>query len=89
MREREPVALLCLPSWSLVSVVWLFITMTWICLQFVIVVFPDYTHSLFLTKRLTWSGSQAFDTLIVFLKEYFKKDDFEKKSIDDRKARGG
>ena len=24
--------------------VWLFLTMPWVCLQFVIVVFPDHTH---------------------------------------------
>ena len=45
--KREQVALLCLSSWCLVIVVWLFITMTQVCLQFVIVVFPDHTHLLF------------------------------------------
>ena len=29
------------------SVVWLFLTMPWVCLQFVIVVFPDHTHIFF------------------------------------------
>ena len=29
-------------------VVWLFLTMPWVCLQFVIVVFTDHTHLLFL-----------------------------------------
>ena len=29
-------------------VVWLFLTMPWVCLQFVIVVFPDHTHLLFM-----------------------------------------
>ena len=28
-------------------VVWLFLAVPWVCLQFVIVVFPDYTHLLF------------------------------------------
>ena len=28
-------------------VVWLFFAVPWVCLQFVIVVFPDYTHLLF------------------------------------------
>ena len=32
-----------------------------------------------------WSGSKLFDTLMVFSKEYFEKDDFEKKSADDKK----
>ena len=25
-------------------VVWLFLTMSWVCLQFVIVIFPDHTY---------------------------------------------
>ena len=48
MGKRELVALFCLSSWCLVIVVWLFLTMPWVCLQFVIVVFPDHTHLLFL-----------------------------------------
>ena len=36
--------LLCLSTWCLIIVVWLFLTMPWVCLQFVIVVFPDHTH---------------------------------------------
>ena len=43
MGKRELVALL-LSSWCLVIVVWLFLTMPQVCLQFVIVVFPDHTH---------------------------------------------
>ena len=49
MGKRELVALLCLSSWCLVIVVWLFLTMPRVCLQFVIVVFPDHTHLLFFT----------------------------------------
>ena len=49
MGKRESVALLCLSSWCLVIVVWLFLTMPQVCLQFVIVVFPDHTH--FFWKR--------------------------------------
>ena len=41
------VALLCLSSWCLLIAEWLFITMPRVCLQFVIVVFPDHTHLLF------------------------------------------
>ena len=48
MGKRELVALLSLSSWCLVMVVWLFLAMPWVCLQFVIVVFPDHTHLLFL-----------------------------------------
>ena len=48
--KRELVASLCLSSSCLVIVVWLFFTMPQICLQFVIVVFPDHTHLLFFTR---------------------------------------
>ena len=44
MGKRELVALLCLSSWCLVIIVWLFLTMPRVCLQFVIVVFPDPSH---------------------------------------------
>ena len=44
MGKRELVALLCLSSWCLVIVVWLFLAVPQVCLQFVIVVFPDHTH---------------------------------------------
>ena len=42
MRKRELVASLCLSSLCLMIVVWLFLTMPWVCLQFVIVAFPYY-----------------------------------------------
>ena len=45
--KRELVVLLSLSSWCLVMVVWLFLAVPWVCLQFVIVVFPDHTHLLF------------------------------------------
>ena len=31
---------------------WLFLVVPWICLQFVIVVFPDHTHLRFLFKNI-------------------------------------
>ena len=37
-----------LSSWCLVIVVWLFLTVPRVCLQFVNVAFPDHTHLLFL-----------------------------------------
>ena len=46
------VALLCLSCWCII-VVWLFLTMRSVCLQFKIVVFPDHTHFLFLVKQQT------------------------------------
>ena len=48
MGKRELVALLSLSSWCLVVIVWLFIRVPWVCLQFVIVVFPDHTLLLLL-----------------------------------------
>ena len=48
MGKRELVALLNLSSWCLVMVERLFLTVPRGCLRFVIVVFPDHTHLLFL-----------------------------------------
>ena len=48
MGERELVALLNLTSWCLVVAEWLFLAVPWGCLRFVVVVFPDHTHLLFL-----------------------------------------
>ena len=52
MGKRELVALLSLSSWCLVIVMWLFLTMPRVCLQFVIVIFPDHIHLLFWTDIL-------------------------------------
>ena len=46
MVKRELVALLSLSSLCLVIVVRLFLAVPWVCLQFVVVVFPDHTHFL-------------------------------------------
>ena len=50
--KRELVALLCLSPWCLVIVAWLFLTMARVCLQFVIVIFPDHTHLLKFVKKV-------------------------------------
>ena len=50
MGKRVLVALLGLSSWCLVMVEWLFIAVPQGCLRFVIVVFPDHTHLLFLVE---------------------------------------
>ena len=52
MGKRELVALLGLYCWCLVIVVWLFLGVPWVCLQFVIVVFPDHTHLLFPNTKI-------------------------------------
>ena len=51
MGKRELIALLNLSSWCLVMVERLFLAVPRGCLQFVIVVFPDHTHLLFLNHR--------------------------------------
>ena len=50
MGKRELIALLNLSSWCLVMVERLFLAVPRGCLQFVIVVFPQHTHLLFLTN---------------------------------------
>ena len=45
--KRELVAWLSLSYWCLICVVWLFLAVPWVCLQFAIAVFPDHTHLLF------------------------------------------
>ena len=64
--KRDLVALLCLSSWCLMIVVWLFHTMPWVCLQFVIVVFPDHTRLLFLTDPF----AKVFYSLLILLYNY-------------------
>ena len=54
MGKRELVASLNLSSWCLVMVEWLFLAVPQDCLQFVIVVFPDHTHLLFLWGIYTY-----------------------------------
>ena len=53
MGKRELVALLCLSSWCLMIVVWHFLKMPQVYLQFVIVVFPDHIHLVFLMLLLS------------------------------------
>ena len=56
MGKRELVALLNLSSWCLVMVERLFLPMPRGCLRFVIVVFLDHTHLLFLALELNRSN---------------------------------
>ena len=42
--KRGLVALLCLSSWCPAIVVWLFLSMSRVCMQFVIVAFTEHTH---------------------------------------------
>ena len=50
--KRELVALLSVSSLCLVMVVWLFLAAPLVCLQFVIVVYSDHSHVLFLTSKI-------------------------------------
>ena len=52
MGKRELIALLNLSSWCLMMVERLFLAVPRGCLQFVIVVFPDHTHLLFLVAYM-------------------------------------
>ena len=58
MGKRELIAMLNLSSWCLMMVERLFLTVPRGCLQFVIVVFPDHTHLLF----LSYIFYNSFDT---------------------------
>ena len=51
--KRELIVLLNLSSWCLVMVELLFLVVPQVCMQFVIVVFPDHTHLLFLMLSLS------------------------------------
>ena len=65
MGKRELIALLNLSSWCRVMVKRLFLTVPRGCLQFVIVVFPDHTHLLFLGLRGA-SENKLKDTSFIF-----------------------
>ena len=56
MGKRELVALLNLSSWCLVMVERLFLAVPWGCLRFVVVVFPDHAHLLFLNPKVFFSS---------------------------------
>ena len=54
-------------------VVWLFLAVSWGCLQFVIVVFPDHTHLLFLsTISLVFFEEKCLDMYVLVLDEMSK-----------------
>ena len=68
MKKRELVALLSLSFLCLVIFVWFFLMVPWVCPQFVILVFADHTHLLFLRPCYTTSHpylpySQNFRTI--------------------------
>ena len=62
MGKRELVALLNLSSWCLVMVERLFLAVPRGCLRFVIVVFPDHTHLLFLVLSYLTTDTSNFES---------------------------
>ena len=67
MGKRELIALLNLSSWCLVMVERLFLTVPRGCLQFVIVVFPDHTHFLFLEVLVRICGQNICYHVVAFV----------------------
>ena len=65
MGKRELIALLNLSSWCLVMVEHLFLAVPRGCLQFVIVVFPDHTHLLFLTYVVGAQKNSLIETVLL------------------------
>ena len=66
MGKRELVALLNLSSWCLVMVERLFLAVPRGCLRFVIVVFPDHTHLLFLPTVPVYKKNRVSSLLCIF-----------------------
>ena len=66
MGKRELVALLNLSSWCLVMVEPLFLAVPQGCLRFVIVVFPDHTHLLFLSKAGGPMHHRKLNSIIIY-----------------------
>ena len=56
---RGLVVLVGLSSWCLAVVVWLFLAVPRLCLQFVIVVFPDHTHFFFYSFAIIFMGKRV------------------------------
>ena len=71
MGKRELVALYGLSSWCLVIIVWLFLTLPWVFLQFVIVIFTDCIHFLHL-RTLVESRGLLCDATCVLKAERYK-----------------
>ena len=69
MGKIELIALLNLSSWCLVMVERLFLGVPQGCLQFVIVVFPDHTHLLFLKLPNCIIETLSFTNIFNTMKE--------------------
>ena len=71
MGKRALVALLNLSSWFLVMVERLFLAVPRGCLRFVIVVFPDHTHLLFIQVKAVESYTYLKPSQLSLLLTYF------------------
>ena len=67
MGKRELIALFHFSSWCLVMVERLFLAMPRGCLQFVIVVFPDHTHLLFLSPPIKYFTDRSKAVLLLWI----------------------
>ena len=69
MGKRELVALHDLSSWCLVIILCLFVAVPWVCLRFLIGVYPYHTHLLCLTSpsELQLNKANTSDTEAAFL----------------------
>ena len=65
MRKRELITLLNLSSWCLLVVERIFLAVSRGCLQFVIVVFSDHTHLLFLSRRGSYGGYLLSESAVI------------------------
>ena len=92
MGKRELIALLNLSSWCLVVVQRLFLAVPRGCLQFVIVVFPDHTHLLFINLKLciyailkeSWG---TFMRILWNLDQWFRRCCLKKKFTDGQRTK--
>ena len=73
------VALLSLSSWCLVIVVSLFLTVFQFCLQFVIMVFPEHSHLLFMVLKMHVESSSKSSDSTCILKTLPGKLDIKKR----------
>ena len=72
MGKRELVALLNLSSWRLMMVGWFFLAMPWVCLLFLIAVFPDHAHLLFCNHVEEEEKAGCFSIIVSQMYCYYK-----------------
>ena len=77
MGRREPIYLLFLSTICLLIVVWLFLAVPLVGLQFVIVVFPDQTHSLFYCFFIYSSHLLNLQTIFKMYAILFRTTDYQ------------